>query len=126
MKALAEYKSVLNFPKNAEQIENIQSFTSLLHGWDSYDAEVVSEKCIQEAVQTVHDFDSIEVIVQFSVPLRDGGVQLEIEGKTHDAEIEIHPDDKNMYLIYDKAANLVEKGALGLDTIQKIKEFVTT
>lgn len=82
----------------------IESFSDLEGGWDSYDAEEITEQSIMTALRVLDtiseevDVDSVGVF-----PTRDGGVQFEIGDFR---EIEVLDDEVTEYE-FDSDFNLV-------------------
>ena len=92
--------------------ETINGFSNLEPNWDSYQADKISKKAIETAIETLkymRDNDILSNKMTVNVfPMRDGGIQFEFDGETICAELEINQYGKLTFILYDEEGNLVE------------------
>lgn len=89
--------------------KEIDRLRYLQENWDSYNAEPIFEQSIELAQNFINDLAIYGILIDFSVPLRDGGIQLEKSFEERDIEIEIHPVGTITLLVFDKDANCLEE-----------------
>jgi hypothetical protein len=130
------YGSIISISENSENITNIyrpeysklqeikyflyadtiKGFSNLQQNWDSYNADVVSNKAIETAIETLNHLNSKGQLTNGFVvnvfPMRDGGIQFEFDGENICAELEINQDGESTFILYDDAHNIIEKEQL--------------
>jgi len=108
-------------------INRIEEFKNLDSNWDTYNADKISPDSITNARQIVKIFGTNNIIFDCAFPMRDGGVQLEINSKDFNIEIEVNPDTEIKLLVFNKVNNLIlEKDfkMLNLDNlIARVHEY---
>jgi len=73
-------------------IAKIKSFLRLQENWDSYDASVVQESTVREAVAFVEQIDEDGLEVFFTAPGRDGEILVELKSGDKEAAIYFYAD----------------------------------
>jgi len=99
----------------------LDSFIHLKKNWDSYNADKVSQQTIDFSKKVVATLIENDVPIDFCVPLRNGGVQLEFHDGTNEFELEIHPNRSIIYIKYDLEGNIVQKKKIKLGQINEIE-----
>ncbi len=102
--------------KYANFTKTINGFSNLEPNWDSYQADKISKKAIDTAIDALkylHDKDILSKKMTTNVfPMRDGGIQFEFDGDAICAELEINQYGKLTFLLYDDEGNLIESTQL--------------
>jgi len=105
-----------DFKKSNDRDENtlikdlmnrIEEFKNLESNWDTYNADKISPAGISNAKQIVNVFGINNIIFDCAFPMRDGGVQLEINSKGCNIEIEVSLDSDIKLLVFNKVNNLI-------------------
>jgi len=109
-----------------DSIKKIFSMKELQYNWDSYNAEKISIDCISLSIELIRLLESHNIIIDNVFPMRDGGIQLEKDVNDLSIEIEISPERKINFLVFDKNNNLkieVDYDIFKLDDlIENVKE----
>ncbi len=89
----------------------VESFRSLQPDWDTYGALPTHESAIRRARRLL-DLLSLQLTDARSVrihvfPMRDGGVQIDVDREEAEMEIEVHPDGTEDYLVFNPDGNLL-------------------
>lgn len=89
----------------------VEAFRALPPNWDTYGALPTQEPAIRRAQQLL-DLLSLQLTSSRSVsihvfPMRDGGVQLEVDREGAEMEIEVHPDGTEDYLVFNGEGQLL-------------------
>ncbi|MBL4753190.1 MAG: hypothetical protein JKY52_06300 [Flavobacteriales bacterium] len=143
-KAIAGFWAMINLKRSFSNIlikplsgdlvnlkEKIDSFRELERNWDSYDADPISAICIEEA-NRVNRFLSGLGLWQLGIPIhvfpmRDGGIQFEIDHPDHSFEIEVHPNGLTELFSYDGDGEFLSKYPMELQRtapiIEETEEF---
>ncbi len=92
--------------------DKIKGFSNLQPNWDSYQADRISKKAIETAIETLNymrtmGFLSSEIIIN-AFPMRDSGIQFEFDGDNICAELEINQYGELTFILYDNEGNLIE------------------
>ena len=103
-----------------ELSRKIISYKFLPKNWDSDNAEPIYENSIDIANSLLEQLAFNDIIIDYSIPMRDGGVQLEKTFSNKDVEIEINPDNIIILLIFDKDANCLEEENFSLSNINTL------
>ncbi len=123
---LKSFKNISYIEKVEEQIEKIESFKNLKENWDSYGAEKVNEDCIKRAISIVNFFKNRSLGINFSYPLPDGGIQLEMNN-SYNLEIEVNPNGFNdQIIITDESGTILwefEEPKLNAENLNKVISF---
>lgn len=80
----------------------LNEFKGLKFDWDSYQAEAIDDAIVDFSKEIAMDLIDLGVQIDFAVPMRDGGVQLEFNWQDYECELEIHPSRQLELLVYDK------------------------
>lgn len=91
----------LLIPKLAAQLD---SFRALAADWDTYGALPIEPGALERARQLLEAL-SLQLVYAPAVsvhvfPMRDGGVQVELDRDAASMEIEVHPDGTEDYLLF--------------------------
>ncbi len=103
-----------------ELSRKIISYKYLPKNWDSDNAEPIYDNSIDIANSLLEQLAFNDIIIDYSIPMRDGGVQLEKTFSNNDVEIEINPDNVIVLLIFDKDANCLEEENYSLSKINAL------
>lgn len=90
----------------------LEELRSLSDNWDGENSPSPSEQTIELAKRTASYLIDRGSIVNFSYPLRNGGVQL--EGDDDNVEYEVHPNGTVHELSYDQDYNLTSDNTIEL------------
>lgn len=89
----------------------VEAFRNLPPDWDTYGAEPIQEAAIRQARRLLHQLSmqmtSVRSVSLHVFPMRDGGVQIEIDGRDMEMEIEVHPDGTQDYLVFNSEGKLL-------------------
>jgi hypothetical protein len=96
--------------------DKIKGFSNLQPNWDSYQADKISKKAIETAIETLNHMrteGNLSNEMTFNVfPMRDGGIQFEFDSDVICAELEINPYGKLIFVLYDNEGDLIESKPL--------------
>ncbi|AII54474.1 MULTISPECIES: hypothetical protein [Hymenobacter] len=98
----------LVIPKLLAQLE---TFRNLSPNWDSYGALPTEERALARARQLLNSL-SLQLVYAPAVsvhvfPMRDGGIQVELDRDNASMEIEVHPDGTEDYLLFTAQGALI-------------------
>ena len=98
----------LIIPKLLTQVD---SFKDLADDWDTYGALPIAAGAIAQARQLL-DALSLQLVYAPAVsvhvfPMRDGGVQVELDRESASMEVEIHPDGTQDYLLFNPDGSVI-------------------
>lgn len=106
-------------------LEDIDRFRNLKYNWDGNEAEETTDVAIKVAKQVVNELAHNGISIDICVPMRDGGVQVDINGSLYDKEIEIHPNGTINLIIYNKTADVVDDKLISaVDVVKTIKQYL--
>ncbi len=92
-------------------LNKLNTIRDLPKNWDSYDANVISEDAMETAIKTLNYlYNENQLSNEFSVtvfPMRDGGIQLEFDWISKEAELEINPDGDLTFIRFDDDGNMI-------------------
>ena len=93
--------------------DTIYGFGRLEKNWDSFNADAISNISINTAIEALDHLNlkgylNIDFIV-YAFPMRDGGIQFEIEGENISAEIEISPEGIPTFILFNNGGDIIEK-----------------
>lgn len=85
-------------------LTQVSSFEELAYDWDTYGALPIAAGAIARARQLLNAL-SLQLVYAPAVsvhvfPMRDGGVQVELDRDSASMEIEVHPDGSQDYLLF--------------------------
>lgn len=122
-----EYEKYVGLSRFDNLRSKIERFVHLQPNWDSYDADAISKSAIDKATEALGDlytngFLSGGIFVHV-FPMRDGGIQFEFDGENICAELEISPDKKLLFILFnEKGKILFEKNILELSELSTLLE----
>jgi hypothetical protein len=91
----------------------IHKFTNLGNNWDDNGALMIATEAIKTAFSVTNlftvEFSRCSLFAIHVFPMRDGGIQFEIDSKTRSAEIEIGASSEITFTEFDKEGNIIEK-----------------
>ena len=92
-------------------IDKIQGFKELLPGWDTYNADAISPIAITIALDLIEFFNGyISHKINIHIfPMCNGGIQFEFDKSKLYSELEINPEGKIQFIMYDKNGDKIIK-----------------
>ena len=105
-----------------QAIAKFKSFLRLQANWDSYDASVVQEATVREAVSFVEQIDEDGLEVFFTAPGRDGEILVELKSGDKEAEVYFYADSRSMVSFFTKD-ELAWEGELDENYAKLIEQF---
>ena len=123
---------VPSFPSNYYQSiiakweinSQLDSFSNLEVNWDGEGAPLINQNCIQWSKSIVNTIIDNGMVIDFCVPLRNGGIQLELDGENFDIEIEVHSNNYHYLIVYDKDGEIINKKRFTFGTIEILKNLL--
>ena len=103
-------------------IAKIKSFLRLQENWDSYDASIVQEATVREAVSFVEQIDEDGLEVFFTAPGRDGEILVELKSGDKEAEVYFYADSRSM-VSFSTKDELAWEGELDENYAKLIEQF---
>jgi hypothetical protein len=89
----------------------VEAFRALQPDWDTYGALPIQEVAIRQARRLLHllsmQLTGARPLSIHVFPMRDGGVQIEIDGDEMEMEVEVHPDGTEDYLVFNPEGQLL-------------------
>jgi len=118
-----QFQEQQNLSLNASKmIGKIQEFKKLEDGWDSYGADALSDRTLNNAKGFIRRTDGDNLEVYFVAPGRSGEVMIEFKGFDQKAaEVYFNPDSSKELLLFDGDKCLYE----GELDYQKLMSFLT-
>lgn len=101
-------------------LARLAEFKGLERNWDGENSDAVSDAVLALAKKVGDKLIDSGAKIDFCVPLRNGGVQIEFKLE-NDCEIEVHPNGEIFFLVYDELLNLTNKESI---TLEEIKQHV--
>ncbi len=123
-KTIAHLQNLVDERSRAKYFEEIDSFKTLKYNWDGYNAEPTADAAIHLAKEVVTELISNRIKIDICVPMRDGGIQFDIDGDKYSTEIEIHPDQTISLIVYNENAEIVKNKIISLSEIKTIKQYI--
>jgi hypothetical protein len=94
----------------SELMERIHCFSELKQNWDSYNADAIAFSSIEIAkklLTNLYERNLTDPVFQVSVfPMRNGGIQFEIDKANDSCEIEINSDETLALITFDVEVNI--------------------
>jgi hypothetical protein len=92
--------------------EKINGFRFLEKNWDSYNADTISDKAIQKAISILDKI--IQTTQNHSIklhvfPMRNGGIQFELDNENQSFEIEIDTNGILKFIRFDEEGDILEE-----------------
>ncbi|TDN36962.1 hypothetical protein E4631_19975 [Hymenobacter sp. UV11] len=92
-------------------LTQVNSFKDLAYDWDTYGALPIAEGAIAQARQLLNAL-SLQLVYAPAVsvhvfPMRDGGVQVELDRDSASMEIEVHPNGSQDYLLFNPDGSII-------------------
>jgi hypothetical protein len=110
------------------EVTRIRRFAELQPDWDSYGAPVISPLAIQSAIELLQQPAFVQLLPYYrpqlaAFPLRNGGIQFDLNGGKAPLEIEIAPGGEQEYTLFGPDEEVLwEVPTLAL-AIQRYQEF---
>ncbi|WP_310397874.1 hypothetical protein [Hymenobacter sp.] len=87
------------------ELAKLRAFEQLLPNWDSYGAPAIQAAAVQSATELVQDPLFVKLLPYHhprlaAFPLRNGGIQLDLNGGKAPLEIEISPDGEREFTLF--------------------------
>ena len=99
----------INYNKIQELINKIKNLIELKQNWDSYGADLISEKVINKTIDIVYKlWEKYYVYFDYVFSGRNNNIQFDLDGKYNSVELEID-ENKNIFVIYDDKDNVIEE-----------------
>ncbi len=110
------------------EVAKIRSFAELRPDWDSYGALVISPLAIQSAIELVEQPAFIQLLPYYTprlaaFPLRNGGIQLDLNGGKAPLEIEIAPGGEREYTLFGPDEEVLWEVPTLVHAIQLYQDF---
>ena len=90
----------------------LETFRALEADWDTYGASPITDAAIRQAGRILNSLSlqlaAVRGISMHVFPMRDGGVQIDLDKKTASVEIEVHPEATQTYLLFDTDGELID------------------
>ena len=87
-------------------INHIKSFRELKYDWDSYGGSPPGEKIIDKTIDIINRLWKRNVKFDYVFPASSEMIQLELDGKYNDLELEVYSDGfETSLIVYDKDGN---------------------
>jgi hypothetical protein len=111
-------------------MNRIEQFSTLKPNWDTYGAEQTNELVIEIARKLLIDLYSknlIDPVFTVNVfPIRDGGIQFEIDADEDSCEVEISPKEILTLITYDLEGNIKSKLNFNQEQIAEIGKIFSS
>lgn len=110
------------------EVAKIRSFAALPSNWDSYGAPVISPLAIQSAIELMQQPAFIQLLPYYTphiaaFPLRNGGIQLDLNGGKAPMEIEIAPGGEREYTLFGSDEEVLWEVPTLAHAIQLYQDF---
>jgi hypothetical protein len=110
------------------EVAKIRSFAELRPDWDSYGAAAISHLAIQSAIELVQKPAFIQLLPYYSprlaaFPLRNGGIQLDLNGGKAPLEIEIAPSGEREFTLFGPDEEMLWEAPTLALAIQLYQDF---
>ncbi len=112
--------SLKNQDSYSKILKAINSFKNLNYNWDGYDAEKTTDTAINIAKKVADKIIKNGITIDICVPMRDGGIQFDMDGYIYDKEIEIHPNGTMNLVVYNKDADIIDSKPASINDITKL------
>lgn len=111
----------------ASMISIVDSFSELHENWDGYNADRITSAAQKSAINIIHQFGKNDVFNKISVhifPMRDGGIQFELDGSIITAELEIDPKGTVKFMQYNEVGDIADERQLSDYDVNSISEII--
>lgn len=109
-------------PVNRLEIQKVRAFAELEEGWDSYDAQTISDNVITQSVDLIKEIDKLDEDVYFSSPGPNGEIMIQLKKGEKEVEIIQYPD-KSKYVTFSNG-EFEKQGDLGIHILPEIIEWI--
>lgn len=111
----------------ASMISIVDSFSDLQKNWDGYNADRITSVAQKSAINILHQLGKNNIFNRISVhifPMRDGGIQFELDGSFITAELEIDPYGTVKFMLYNDEGDIRDERQLTDYDVNYIDEII--
>jgi len=116
-----------NSIKVATMISIVDSFSKLHENWDGYGADRINLSAQKSAINIIHQFAKNDVFNNINMhifPMRDGGIQVELDGSIITAELEIDQNGTVKFIQYNEEGDIVDERIFSEFDVNSICEIL--
>ena len=89
-------------------LERLNDLSNLSYNWDDDGANSISEMSILKSKELIIKLYSSGVCIDYVFPMRNGGIQLEVDDLNKFIEIEVSPNGDVKFLVYNTDYDIIK------------------